>query len=166
MSRRSVFRLGRKDKPVEPVTLMGLFMRATMLRWEDDRQRLSAEVKRTGSVDGNSVIRAAFEVAVRRRFRPGADLREISSFVNEMRKAFGEKTPVLETEAMIRHALGEDVPVDDIGEWLEIGGKVPTLMGVKDVLALDESGVNAILVEAEAIARQRGFRPTLADQDK
>jgi hypothetical protein len=70
---------------------------------------------------------------------------------------------VLETEALIRRVLGEDVPVDDIALPTETMAEVLTLMGVTDELGLDEAGVNAILVEAEAISRQCGFRPTPAD---
>jgi len=162
--RQRLFKASRKEQPAEPETLMAQHLRASMMRWDDERQRLYAELKRTGSVDANSVTTAAFEVGVRRRFRPGVDLREISSFIADIRAAFGDNVPVMETEALIRHALGEDVPVDDLLIQMEIGAKVLTLVAIKDVLSLDEAGVNAILVEAEALARQRGFEPTIADR--
>jgi hypothetical protein len=140
---------------------MGQFLRATMLRWEDERVRLSAEVKRTGSVGANALICAAFEVAVRRWFTRGLDLREISGFAADMRRAFGPEVPMLEVDALIRGELGDEVSTDDIDIRQEIGAKVLTLCSVADLLDRDEAAVNAILIEAEAIAKERGFQPTL-----
>jgi hypothetical protein len=134
------------------------------MRWEDERLRLSAELKRRGSVGGVEVTRAAFEVAVRRRFPSGVDPREIALFVAELRRAFGEEVSVEEAGTLILRALGADVSVDDIPMRVRAMMEVIIIGGVKDVLLLDEAGVNAILVEAEALARQRGAEPTLADE--
>ena len=148
----------------EPATLTGQFLRATVMRWEDERLRLLAELRRTGSVGAAQVTTAAFEVAVRRLFRSGVEPIEVRSFVAELRRAFGEEVPVKQTETLILAALGEDVPIDDIEIPLRAKAKVITIGGVKDVLMLDEAAVNAILVEAEALAIERGAQPTLADQ--
>ncbi|GLH98646.1 hypothetical protein [Phytohabitans aurantiacus] len=88
----------------EPVTFMGQMLRAIMLRWSEERVRLHAEVKRTGSVDANSVVRAAFDVAVRLQFRTNGDSHEIEGFVHEMRVAFGEEVPTVEAGLLIRAA--------------------------------------------------------------
>jgi hypothetical protein len=148
----------------EPVTFMGQMLRAIMMRWSDERVRLHAEVKRTGSVDANSVVRAAFDVAVRLQFSANGDPREIEGFVHELRVAFGEEVPAVEAVLLIRAALGEDVIVSDIGLREEIGAKVLTLVGIKDVLCWSEADVSAIMARAEQLARERGFKPTLAVQ--
>lgn len=140
---------------------MGRFLRATMLR-QSNHLELHAEVKKHGSKGSAALIRATFEVAVRRYFPRDVDLRIISAFVQEMRKAFGPAVPVLETEAMIRAALGEDLPTDDIGLQPEIEAKTLTLAGLADRWDRDESVVNSVLVEAEKLVRQRGVEPTLA----
>lgn len=113
-------------------------------------------------MDANSVTRAAFEVAVRRMWKPGVDVRKIVSFVDDLRATFSEEIPALETQILIREALGEDVSTSDIDLWREIVAKTSALAGIKDVMAWDERTVNAVLVEAEAIAAQRGYNPTLA----
>ena len=60
--------------------------------------------------------------------------------------------------------LGDDVPVDDIEIPVRAKAETIVLAGVKDVLMLDEAGVNAIFVEAEVLAGERGAQPTLADR--
>jgi hypothetical protein len=141
---------------------MGLMLRAILMRWSEERVRRHSQVKQAGSVDANSVTRAAFEVAVRRRWEPGVDVREIANFVDDLRASFTDEIPALETQMLIREALGEDVPTSDIDVWREIIAKTATLGGIKDFLAWDEHTVNAVLVEAETIAAQRGYKPTLA----
>jgi hypothetical protein len=159
-----LLRMVRTGNAVEPRTLVGRQLRAAVLRRADERERLYRELEKTGSVDADSVTRAAFDVAVRRRFRRGVDLRDVSAFVANMRAAFGEDFPVLETEAMIRHGLGEDVPVNDIAVSMEIAAKLRTIGSACDSLNLGETEVSAMLVEAEDVARQRGFHPTPAGQ--
>ncbi|MFB9546422.1 hypothetical protein [Micromonospora sagamiensis] len=140
---------------------MGQFLRAVMLRW-DEQTQLHVEVKKYGSKDGNELTRATFEVAVRRYFPPDVDLRVISGLVYEMRQVFGEHVPVLETEMLIRSALGEDVPTDDITLKPEMMARTFTLMGLTDKWSRDVSTVNSVLAEAEELVRQRGFDPTPA----
>ncbi|SCF22497.1 hypothetical protein GA0070618_4202 [Micromonospora echinospora] len=145
----------------QPQTLMGQFLRAVMLRW-DEQTQLHVEVKKHGSKDGNELTRAAFEVAVRRYFPPDTDLRVISGLVHEMRQVFGELVPVLETEMLIRAALGEEVPIDDITLVPELTAKTFTLMGLTDKWSRDVSTVNSVLAEAEELVHRRGFAPTPA----
>jgi len=135
-----------------------------MLRWHDERERLHAEVKRTGSVDSNAVTRAAFQVAVHRLFSPDADLQEITKFVTDVHQAFGDDVPVLETEALIRQALGEDVPTSDIDPWSEMKGKTATLLGAADFLSWTQQDVDEVLAEAETIVKKNGFNPTIASE--
>lgn len=168
LSRRSVdvTRKNSQNSPVtateEPATLTGQALRASVLRWKDERQRLLAEVRRHGSIDVNELIRVVFEVTVRRLFQPGADLREISEIVARMRDGYGESVPILETEALIRKALGEDIPVSDIDLRTELLAKNLTFMAFADLKGRNEIEVNAVIVEAEALAHARGLRPTLA----
>lgn len=144
-----------------PGTIMAHFLRATMLRWEDQRLRLSAVLKSAGSDDDISVMENAFEIAVRRHFGEGLDRRQVSKFVANMRDAFGPEVPVLEADALIRSALGDnEVSISDIDGRARTGSTICTLMAIADFLDRDEKQVNAILLEAEAIAIGSGFQPT------
>jgi hypothetical protein len=141
---------------------MGLHLRATMLR-QKNRLQLHAEVKKHGSKDSGVLVRTAFEVAVRRCFPSDIDLRVISALVQEMREAYGQGVPVLETEAMIRAALGEAVSTEDIGLPTQFAAMTFTLVALADKWDRDESIVNSVLVEAEEQVRQQGFDPTPAE---
>lgn len=138
---------------------MGRFLRAVMLRW-DEQTQLHAEVKAAGSKDSNELTRATFKVAVSRYFPPAVDLRVISELVHEMRSAFGQHLPVLETEMLIREALGEEVPTGDIGLVSELTSKTFTLMALADKWNRDVLIINSVLLEAEKLVRRQGFDPT------
>lgn len=141
---------------------MGLFLRATMLR-QKNRLQLHAEVKKYGSKASAVLTRVAFEVAVRRYFPSDMDVRLVSALVQEMRQGYGQGVPVSETEAMIRAALGEAVPTENIGPPIQFAVMTYTLGALADKWDRDESIVNSVLVEAEQQAREQGFDPTLAE---
>lgn len=154
-------KFGRSRNP-EPTTLMGLFLRATMLR-QKNRLQLHAEVEKHGSKASAVLTRTAFEVAVRRYFPSDIDRRLVTALVHEMRQGYGQGVPVLETEAMIRAALGEAVPTEKIGLATQFAVMTFTLGALADKWDRDESIVNSVLVEAEEQVRQQGFDPTPAD---
>jgi len=152
--------------PSVPVTLMGLLLKASMLRWEDERVRRLREVKEAGSKHGNNVVLAAFKVAVTRVFDPDVSLREISDLVARMQEAFGDVMPWMEVEALIRHLLDEDVYVDDIDVLTRVGASTLFLMAAADLNGRDETFVNSVICEAEALVWDAGLRPSLEDDSR
>ncbi|MFI7517321.1 hypothetical protein ACIBVK_27870 [Micromonospora echinofusca] len=105
---------------------------------------------------------ASFDIAIRRRFTSGADLQEISTFVADIRRAFGSSVPSLEAEALIRHMLGDDVEIDDIPPRTRTQAMIFVLGALADFLERDTNEVDAILLEAEQRVFARGLEPELA----
>lgn len=139
---------------------MGKYLRASMLRHESERLALGARMdKEFSSLDSQQVMATAFEVAVARWFEPGVDLRKISIFVADMRRAFGPDVPSLEAEALIRKALGEQVTTDDIAMRERVGTFILTLMTVADFRGREEVEVDSILTEAERAVFEQGLHP-------
>ncbi|MFI6333020.1 hypothetical protein ACIBBG_32530 [Micromonospora chersina] len=145
-----------------PVTLMGQILRGLALRLPEERERARVKMHEPGgSVDSMPVIDAAFELAVRRRFAPGTDLREIGSFVADVRVGFGPTIDVLAMEALIRRALGEETHIDDLDAKTVIELKCATLVAVHDVLSWSDADTDQLLAEAEALVRAKGFSPAV-----
>ncbi|NED49720.1 hypothetical protein G3I24_02175 [Micromonospora aurantiaca] len=141
-----------------PVTLMGQILRGLALRRPEERERARLKMHEPGgSADSMPVIDTAFELAVRRRFGPGADLREIASFVADVRVGFGPTIDVLAMEALIRRALGEETHIDDLDARTVIELKCATLVAVHDVLSWTDADIDELLAEAEALVSAKGF---------
>jgi DNA-binding protein len=151
------------DSSAAPRTLAGLWLRSLVLERQDDRKAAMEEMKRRGEVDFDGAVDAAFTVLVRRMFRPDVHVRDIRRFVAQARERFGSAAiPALETEALVRHRLGEtDVQVDDIDveDCLRIGilmsGEIVATLG------LSETEVDAVVADSERLAWQRGLNPLL-----
>jgi hypothetical protein len=127
------------------------------MRWEEADQ-LNAQVQVANSRRNTDILRAVFEVAVRDHFDPGVDVREISAFVRGMRQSYGMFVPVLETEMLIREALGESVPTDNIDLIPEQAAKHLVLYALADAWDRDLGRLNAVLVGGERLAAQRHER--------
>ncbi|MEU5531462.1 hypothetical protein ABZ744_31465 [Micromonospora chersina] len=145
-----------------PRTLMGRFLLASMLRHKSESDRLSARFNNFGSLASAHVMIAAFEIAVGHLFEPEVDLEEISIFVSDMRRGFGSDVPSLETEALIRHMLGEDVVIGDLSVKTKTAAMIFTLMAWADLQQRDETKVTHLVCEAERRALARGHQPELA----
>jgi hypothetical protein len=129
------------------------------------RRRLLGELEKTGFVGVPEFLSAAFQLAARKRFAYDEDIRNITDFIKELRYRFGaENVPLMETEAMIRDALGEDVSLDGIAykKSLELKGLV--FVGVADNLDLPDDEIDALITKAELIVDSQGHR--LVPMDK
>jgi hypothetical protein len=110
-----------------------------------------------------AVLTAAFELAVRRRFTPGQDVRDISRFVGGMKDRFAlDMVRHIDAEALIRAALGEDVSTDGIEMVAESHARQFTIVEVVEQLNLSDRDLDALLAEAEQMAVARGFNPVAA----
>jgi hypothetical protein len=156
--------------PSGPQTYVGLWLRASLLGERDEYRRRAGTLnggRKGWNDDEPAVVSAACELAVRQFFGTSYEARAISDFVSDMRRKIGcSKTPPgqLDMEALIRTALGEkitDVRYIKRSEILNIQGTVT--VNVSDILAFDNQDIDKLLVEAERIARDRGWAPPLAD---
>jgi hypothetical protein len=155
--------------PVEPRTVMGLWLRALLLREADVRKRLSAQLA-GGKVGFNrdeaGVVQAACELAVRRLWGAEYDVRDITAAVSFVREADIEKgkTPYgqLEMEAVIRSALGEaNVDTSGIPRPLAYEIQIVATGYAAAKLSLLEPDVNELISRADQVAFDRGWNPPL-----
>lgn len=164
-------RFGARVRPEGKIqTVVGLWLQAMLVGDAEARRSLTRRLnggKQGWNYDEPAVVEAACELAVRRFFGSGYDVREITAAVSWMRSADQAKgkTPhgQLEMEAVIRSALGEaDV---------DIGGIIPpVLMEIRGAalgyavlkLGLREPEIAELIVEAENVAFKRGWNPPLS----
>lgn len=150
---------------------MGLYLRAVIMRDDagvlDRLRRQLNNGQRGWNRDEAGVVQAACDVAVRRYFQPEYDIREVTEIVSFMRNANLDdgRTPhgQLEMEAVIRHALGEtDVDVKGINAQVafEVQGEVTAVIAWRSKFT--EPQVSELIVEAEQLARARGWNPPMA----
>ncbi|MGW0432874.1 hypothetical protein ACWDV4_10055 [Micromonospora sp. NPDC003197] len=102
------------------------------------------------------MIGAAFALAVHRRFQGQSDLREISRFVAETRSRYeeGGELPALETEGLIRAALGETDLMDNIGPDVALPAQIVVLGTLLQDEGLTEAELEAFIEEVEEVAAE------------
>jgi hypothetical protein len=150
--------------PPGPSTLIGLYLRAGVLRDSEQRRIQRDQLRRTGWLGAEGVARAAFEIVVQDAYRPGRDALDVAPMVSAMRAFFGsdgvERFSQEDGEALIRVALGENVDTAAISakDAFVVHGLIFT--GLAMDLAYSVTELNEILVRAERTARERGFEPT------
>lgn len=152
----------------QPSTCVGRWLRAGLLDQRELRKQLNTTLnngKPGWNDDEPAVVEAACEIAVRRFFGADYDVREITSFVSQVRSKIHSVEPPdqLRTEAMIRSALGEsDVVTSDITAGQKFNIRVSVLGQAKLLLGLDAAAVDRLILEAERVAFERGWNPPLA----
>ena len=155
--------------PRQPQTHAGLFIRASLLNQEKEKQRLIGRLnggKPGWNDDEPAVFQAAFELALQVMFPAGADVRDITHFVADLRSRLsqGSAPGQLEAEALMRRAMGDsDVVISGISRMDAF--KIYSGVTHKIVfdLHLSEPDVNRLVVDAEKLAFDRGRQPPLAD---
>jgi hypothetical protein len=153
-----------------PLTVAGLWLRAAIVRDNTLRDQLVHQLDGGANAWNRDVagfMQAACDVAVRRYFGPGYDVRAVTELVSFLRRAShdgGITSPgQLEMEAVLRHALGEtgvDVKGINARVAFEIQSGVTAFIAWK--LELTEPQVDGLIREAEQLAVARGWSPPLA----
>lgn len=106
----------------------------------------------TGEVDDSArrVWEIAFGLVVRRRFDPETPLAEISRTVaTAVHEHAAAALPMLDAEMLVRHALGELVPVGDLDGGCLVAVHLLLFASIADELALGDEELDAIIAEAE-----------------
>ncbi|MFI7217966.1 hypothetical protein [Micromonospora maritima] len=140
---------------------MGQFLMTSMLRQKSESDILASRFDDFDSLASAYVMIYAFELAVGHLFEPEVDIEEVSIFVSDMRRGFGSEFPSLETEALIRHVLGEDVEISDLSVRIKTKAMIFTLMAWADFQQRDEAKVAHLVCDAEQRAITRGHQPEL-----
>jgi hypothetical protein len=156
-----------RSRPAQPRTVMGMWLRALMLRDAETRKWLSGQLnggKLGFNRDEAAVVQAACELVVRRLWGSDYDVGDITAAVSFMREADLEKgkTPYgqLEIEAVIRAALGEtEIDLSGMPRPLVFEIQIACSGYAVLVLKLAEPDVTQLLVAAERIAFERGWNP-------
>lgn len=95
----------------------------------------------------------AFGLVVRRRFEPHTPLAEISrTVVAAVRDHSAAALPVLDAEMLVRDALSEPVPVEEIAPDVLLGVHVLLFASLADGLALGDAEIDTLIAEAEDLA--------------
>lgn len=122
---------------------------------------------RRGAPDADSrcVWEIAFGLAVLRRFEPDSPLAEIRRTVSTALRQHSAAAPPLEAEMLLREALGEDVPADEIGDAVRTGVHLVLFARLVDELALTDDELESLVAQAEELAADPGIspRPGLTD---
>jgi len=138
---------------VRPVSVAAAYLRATAV---NDRAARDARPDYRSRV----FFYCAFEMAVRRRFHPGSPIAEIArSVVNAGRRHAPVVVPVLEAEMLVRDALGEAVPIEEIPLETIVTTHVLVFASLVEELVLTDDELDALLAAAEERATALGFAP-------
>ncbi|MCY1140664.1 hypothetical protein OWR29_21925 [Actinoplanes sp. Pm04-4] len=99
------------------------------------------------------VWQIAFGLAVRRRFEPDSPLAEIRRTVTAVLQHHAAAAlPALAAEMLIRDALGETVPVDEIDDAVRSGAHLLLFAGLVEELAMTDGELEGLVMEAEELA--------------
>jgi hypothetical protein len=152
-----------------PRTYIGLWLRASLLGESETYRRLGQRLnggKAGWNDDEPAVVEAACELAAQQLFGSEYDGQMIADFVSGMRTRItrGKVPPSQEEmEAAVRAAVG-DRNSDSVNikrsELFNI--RVAVLVNISDGLSLDSEAIDVLLVNAEVLARRRGWVPPLA----
>jgi hypothetical protein len=105
-----------------------------------------------GEVDdaAREVWKIAFGLLVRRRFDRDSPLAEISRTVaTAVHEHAIAGLPLLDAEMLVRDALGEEVPLEDINPGLVVAAHLLVSATLVDELALGDRELDAIVADAE-----------------
>jgi hypothetical protein len=129
-------------------TAAGAYLRATAA---NERAAVDLDPDDSARV----VFCCAFELAVRRRFRTDSPIAEIARMIaNAARRHPLVPVDALAAEMLIREALGEVVPVEEIPLPVIVATHLVAFAAICDDLALSDDEIDTLITTAE----ERSFR--------
>ena len=167
LQRESLDRLWKAATTPWPRTCVGQWLRALLLNQQALRDRLKLTLnggKPGWNHDEHFVVGSVCEIAVRKLFPAGLDIREVAAFVTDMRSRIHSTTPPDQhvCEAMIRDAF-RDQSVDftdiSVGEIFHAQCAI-TVTAIRN-LGLDDAAIDEMIVEGERLAFYAGRHPPL-----
>ncbi|WP_239095949.1 hypothetical protein [Micromonospora lutea] len=102
------------------------------------------------------MIGAVFAIAVNGRFGPDTTPADVAQFVASARAGYeeGDSIPALETEGLIRAALGEAELADNISPDVALGAELFVLTKILQDANPTPEQLNAFVTEAEQTAAE------------
>lgn len=154
----------RKGRHVSPENPAGKMVRAVALHDAEKMQEAVALLNASsGWENAISIFDEAFKLAAEEMFSTTHDIRVISRWVREaapQEKEDRHLMPLMEAEAMIRRALGEDIDTSDIPGRTVGNIRFLVIEGIARDSRWTKDEIDAFVVEAEKRARACGFQPT------
>ena len=144
--------------------VVGQWLQAIGLRQFDRRDELARRLS-SPTTDDAAVAEAACQRAARSYFGPDYDVRAVTRFAEQLRRATGEDLGggQMQTEAVIRAALGEpNLDLSGISSASRFRIHAMTVAAVIGGLGLGETALGSLLALAETDVLRRGRRPSLA----
>ena len=141
----------RQPAAPEPSTVVGRYLWALALRDEGP--------DRTAETDGIELMTLALCVLVLivRQYLPKApDQREISALTRRAWETFRPQTDPITIEHMVRRAVGEEIPVNDITSYDRYGSAVLVLGAIADDWGSDARAVGEVIAKAEQTVIDEG----------
>ncbi|WP_250003009.1 hypothetical protein [Actinoplanes sp. M2I2] len=135
-----------------------MFSPATGVRTQAGHHLLRVAAEETPSPcdapdeDARRLWAIAFGLAARRRFDADSPLAEI-------RRTVAAGLPTLEAEMLMRDALGEKVPVEEIDESVRTGAYLLLFARLVDEMALTDGELEGLVARAEELAAEPGISP-------
>ncbi|GAB3841133.1 hypothetical protein GCM10029963_11460 [Micromonospora andamanensis] len=122
----------------------------------DTAEALCDEIRRSGQAGTPYVIGAAFALAVNRYFAPDATPTDVAAWVSTVRARYqdGDTPPALETEGLIRAALGEPELVDSMPAETVLDAEIFVLVHILLDRNLTDAELDEFLAEAEEVAAE------------
>jgi hypothetical protein len=131
-------------------TEAGQYLRAAA---RDDAPARFGEPARQADDAARRIWENAFGLVARRRFAPDAPLAEISRTVTTAVQEHAiAALPTIEAEMLLRAALGETVPTDEIDAGVLSAVHLLVFASLADELALADAELDALIAEAEKSA--------------
>lgn len=158
-----------------PRTWVGRWLRAAMLDQRDERDRLVAHLNGGSSAGWNddepAVVQAAIDLVLKRYFGPGhpdpAVLEELLDLVTSALTADKRPQDAKNAEVVINFSLGKDSHgVDEVARIHRFRLRAIVVALASEKMDLGDADVSALLREAERLAFERGFQPTLAPRGR
>ncbi|MFY1577900.1 hypothetical protein ACN26Z_23650 [Verrucosispora sp. WMMD703] len=138
---------------VKPLSdLIRAFARAD---W-DAADAVVADIRQHGLSDSLRVIEAAFAIAVHRHLGANATPNDVAAFVSSARAQYeqGDTLSALETEGVIRAALGEPALIDNIPAETILGAEIFVLGQILLESNLTPAELDEFVAEAEELAAE------------
>ena len=97
------------------------------------------------------IVHVLFDLVIPRWFTPETPVRDITAQMLAVRTTVGAKVaqPVVVLEMVVRHALGEPVPVDDLDPYVLVQAKAAIVSQYAHSVGLLDDELDALLAAAE-----------------
>ncbi|MGH3662392.1 MAG: hypothetical protein ACRDT8_14370 [Micromonosporaceae bacterium] len=134
----------------KPATMLDALLRGDL----ETVDRHSSELDQDDASEWLRLIATAFALAVHGRFETDTDVREITTFIREVRARYDTEgnrdLPPLVGEALVRGALGETDLIADIDQEASVSAQLILLYAMVESLSDDER--DAFVAEAVQMA--------------